>query len=176
MAGRAGTMGDVSGVVGQGHSQNLVLQVHALGVEDAGEMLTLQRAAYLTEAAAHNDFKLPPLTQSLDELCTELLSPDVIAFGVRDGARLIGAVRLRKIGAVAELGRLTVVPDRQGEGIGTRLLGHAESVFPDAQELRLFTGEHSIANIRLYTRHGYHETERTPAGEYRLVHFVKPLT
>ena len=33
--------------------------VAVLSINDAGEILTLQRAAYLTEAAAHNDFNLP---------------------------------------------------------------------------------------------------------------------
>jgi hypothetical protein len=35
---------------------------------DAGEVLTLQRAAYVTEARAHGDLNLPPLRQSLSQL------------------------------------------------------------------------------------------------------------
>ena len=40
--------------------------------------------------------------------------------------------------------------------------------------LRLFTGEHSAGNLRLYARLGYRESCRrlTPAG-YRLVHLTK---
>ena len=142
---------------------------------DAGEILTLQRAAYVTEAQAHRDLDLPPLTQSHEALRAELQDPDVVALGVREAGRLIGAVRLRRVGAAVELGRLTVVPDRQGQGIGSFLLGEAESVFPDALEMQLFTGEHSSANLRLYRRSGYIETGRTPAGDYELVHFTKPL-
>lgn len=150
-------------------------EVEVLGVADAGELLTLQRAAYVTEAIAHEDPQPPPLTQTLDELREELCLPDVVALGVREAARLVGAVRLRKAGEVMELGRLTVAPDRQGRGIGTALLRRAEEVFPDVREIRLFTGERSDGNIRLYVRHGYLETERTPAGSYQLVHFVKLL-
>lgn len=149
--------------------------VVTLGNEDAGEMLTLQRAAYITEAAAHDDFNLPPLTQTFGELQAELSAPQVTALGIRDRARLIAALRLRRAGPVIELGRLTVAPDRQGEGIGTRLLRHAETVFPEAEEMRLFTGERSTANIRLYTRHGYQEIGRTPAGNYQLVYLAKAL-
>lgn len=146
-----------------------------LTASHAGEILTLQRAAYLTEAAAHNDFDLPPLTQTLSELVDELGSDDVIALGMRDDTRLVGAVRLRRVGTAVELGRLTVAPDRQGQGIGTFLLAEAERAFLEAREMRLFTGEHSLANIRLYERVGYNETERTPVGTYSLVHFTKPL-
>jgi hypothetical protein len=34
------------------------IRVDVLGVGDAGEILTLQRAAYITEAVAHHDFAL----------------------------------------------------------------------------------------------------------------------
>ncbi|WP_010534169.1 GNAT family N-acetyltransferase [Brachybacterium squillarum] len=146
-----------------------------LGLADAGEVLTLQRAAYLTEAAAHHDFSLPPLTQTLAELEEELTDSAVTALGIRVVGRLVGAVRVRRAASVVELGRLIVAPDWQGHGVGTRLLLRAETVHPEASEMRLFTGEHSTANIRLYTRHGYHETRRTPAGSYHLVHFAKVL-
>ena len=36
--------------------------------EDAGELLTLQRAAYVTEAQVYDDLRLPALVQTLDEL------------------------------------------------------------------------------------------------------------
>lgn len=141
----------------------------------AGEILTLQRAAYVSEAVAHRDFGLPPLTQTIDDLRAELSDPAVVALGVREQSRLLGAVRLRRVGHTAELGRLTVVPDRQGRGIGTFMLRQAERVFPGIVEMRLFTGEHSLANIRLYERNGYVETARTPVSDYSLVHFVKTL-
>ena len=123
-----------------------------LGDADAGEIMTLQRAAYVTEAQAHNDLHLPPLTQGLDELRAELGGSNVVALGVREEGRLIAAVRLRRIGSTVELGRLTVAPDRQGKGIGSFLLGEAEKAFPEAREMQLFTGERSSANIRLYER------------------------
>ncbi len=150
--------------------------VTMLSDADAGEVLTLQRAAYVTEAQAHHDLDLPPLTQSLEELRAELNDPDVAALGVREDSRLVGAVRLRRIGSAVELGRLTVVPDCQGKGVGSFLLGEAETVFPDAREMQLFTGEHSTANMRLYERSGYVETGRTPVGDYSIVHLAKALS
>src|SRR3569833_495135 len=40
--------------------------------EDAGELLTLQRASYATEARIYGDPELPALTQTLPELEAEL--------------------------------------------------------------------------------------------------------
>ncbi len=104
---------------------------------------------------------------------------EVPAAGWRDEAgRLVAAVRVRvrsSAPAVAEIGRLTVVPDRQGQGLGSSLFTAVEGQLPaSVAELRLFTGEHSEGNLRLYERLGYTETHReaTPAG-YALVHFIK---
>lgn len=153
-----------------------------LGADDAGEVLTLQRAAYVTEAQAHGDLGLPPLRQSLADVSSELGRDDVVAIGWRDDVgRLLAAVRASVPsgdGTVAEIGRLTVVPDRQGQGLGSRLLEAVEDRLPAAvQQLRLFTGERSEANLRLYRRHGFVETHRTavPAG-YALVHMSKRRT
>ncbi len=150
-----------------------------LGAEDAGEVLTLQRAAYVTEAQAHADLNLPPLRQSFAEVAAELADPEVLALGWRNpSGRLVAAVRARVTthdSRVAEIGRLTVVPDYQGQRLGTRLLGAVEEQLPaTVAVLRLFTGEHSAGNLRLYARLGYRESRRqlTSAG-YRLVHLTK---
>jgi ribosomal protein S18 acetylase RimI-like enzyme len=163
-----------------------------LSPADAGEVLTLQRAAYVPEAQHYRDFDLPPLVESLDDLRAVLAAPTTIALGIRDGGgdglrdgahtgthagergRLVAAVRLRLDDAVAHLGRLVVAPDRQGEGLGSTLLGACEAVLPDGvRHVRLFTGADSGPTIRLYERFGYVRERETPEGDYRLVHLVK---
>lgn len=146
-----------------------------LGVDDAGEILTLQRAAYVTEAQAHGDLTMPPLTQTLGQLRTELADPQVLTWGIRERGRLVASVRVRQAApATAEVGRLVVAPDRQGSGLGTALLLAAEArLTDDVAVIRLFTGENSHANLRLYQRLGYVETGRAPAGSYSLVHLAK---
>lgn len=147
-----------------------------LSGSDAGEVLTLQRAAYVTEAQAHRDLTMPPLVQSLDELTRELTDQEVLALGLREKGRLVAAVRVRIGHDAGELGRLVVAPDRQGYGLGSRLLRQTEEQLPQRiRLLRLFTGEHSLANQRLYARHGYVEAHRSPAGDYQLVHMTKIL-
>jgi predicted GNAT family N-acyltransferase len=90
-----------------------------LGADDVGEMLTLQRAAYVTEAQAHGDLAMPPLVQTLEELRAELAEPAVTGWGFRADGRLVAGVRVRLTGpASAEIGRLVVAPDRQGAGLG----------------------------------------------------------
>jgi GNAT superfamily N-acetyltransferase len=136
----------------------------------AGELLTLQRAAYVTEAQLYDDVRLPALVQTLDELAESTCLAAVA------GSRLVGAVRTRERDGVLHVGRLTVAPDLHGHGIGTRLLLAAEQVtrLPRAA---LFTGARSAANLRLYRRHGYIEITREQVRPgLELVHLAKDLT
>jgi GNAT superfamily N-acetyltransferase len=140
---------------------------------DAGEILTLQRAAYVTEAQLYDDCRLPPLTQTYQELEAEL--EHGFALKAVRGARIVGAGRAHRDGALWRIGRLTVAPDAQGQGIGTRLLAGLEQHAPAGIErFALFTGHLSTANLSLYRRLGYRESAREvlrPGVE--LVHLYK---
>lgn len=144
------------------------------GVRDAGEILTLQRAAYVTEAQLYNDVRLPALTQSLNDLRTEIKQGLAFKATTSDG-RIIGAVRATVNGGTLHVGRLAVAPDQQGKGIGTALLRYVEQTAPaGVHRFALFTGHMSLANLRLYERHGYVEVHREPLHDgVTLVHMEK---
>ncbi|MEN0070931.1 MAG: GNAT family N-acetyltransferase, partial [Propionicimonas sp.] len=132
--------------------------------------------AYVSEARLYGDLDLPPLRETLAEVEAQLQDPEVIVLGLRRAGRLVGSVRVRLRGATAELGRLVVAPDLQGRGLGTRLLAAAEGELPPVVDrLELFTGELSLANLRLYQRLGYREFARRPAGSYDLVFLARTL-
>ncbi|MFI5834648.1 GNAT family N-acetyltransferase [Micromonospora sp. NPDC051300] len=122
---------------------------------DAGEILTVQRAAYLVEAQRYRDLFLPPLTETLDEVRAALAGPAVV-LAARRGARLVGSVRARLDGDTAHVGRLSVAPDQQGHGIGGRLLSAVERACAGrVARFALFTGADSADNLGLYARRGY---------------------
>ncbi len=75
------------------------------------------------------------------------------------------------------LDNIAVHPDRQGRGLGRRLIAFAES---EARrlgyaELRLYTHETMIENIALYTRLGFRETGRGQEAGYDRVFMTKPI-
>ena len=141
---------------------------------DVGELLTLQRAAYVTEGQIHDNVRIPPLTQTLDELSAEL--QESIALKAVLGSRIVGAARARRVGTTLHIGRLAVAPDLQGMGIGTRLVATLEAEYADGIDtFTLFTGHLSAANIRLYERLGYRLTrEELLDPDIHLVHLEKP--
>jgi len=140
-------------------------------VADAGELLTVQRAAYLSEGRLHDTFDLPPLTETLDSLRSSIAADPFLKAVC--GTRLIGAVRGRVQPRTGHIGRLSVAPDLQGRGIGTRLLVAIEAVLaPCVDRFELFTGPRSEANVRLYERLGY-ERIATPPGQEPLIYLAK---
>ncbi|RLP85338.1 MULTISPECIES: N-acetyltransferase [unclassified Micromonospora] len=147
------------------------------GVADAGEILTVQRAAYLTEAQHYSDPFLPPLTETLDEVAAVLAGPTAV-LAARVGHRLVGSVRAHLDGDTAHVGRLSVAPDQQGLGVGGRLLTAIEAACAGrAQRFTLFTGADSARNLRLYQRHGYRIVAHRPdPNGIRLAVLEKPAS
>ena len=141
------------------------LTVRPIRPEDAGEVMTLQRAAFVQEALIYRTPEMPPLTQTLEEVESEL--HENIGCVALDGPRMVGAVRARLDGSLLLVGRIAIAPDRAGEGIGTTLLAAVErrGAEAGATEAELFTGSLSEANLRLYEREGYVETERVQGDD-----------
>jgi methyltransferase (TIGR00027 family) len=130
-----------------------VLSISAATTEDAAEILALQLLAYESEARIYDNWTIPPLTQSLESLQTQIQTETVLK-AVEDSA-IIGSVRGALSQGVCRIGRLMVHPRHQGRGIGTQLLEAIERSFPAAPEYELFTGSRSEGNVRLYLRAGY---------------------
>src|SRR5712691_10425175 len=75
------------------------------------------------------------------------------------------------------LDNIAVRPDRQGKGLGRRLVAFAES---EARrlghaELRLYTHVTMTENIALYRRLGFVETGRGREADYDRVFMTKPI-
>ncbi|GAB3981760.1 GNAT family N-acetyltransferase [Actinoallomurus acanthiterrae] len=151
------------------------VRIERAGVDDAGEIFTVQRAAYVTEAQSHGDPFLPPLVESLDQIRKMIAESLVLKASV--GPRLVGSVRGRFNERTCLVGRLVVAPDQQGRGIGAALMRALEAeAAARADSCVLFTGHLSEGNLRLYRRLGYAETHRERVADHlTLVHMRKGL-
>jgi ribosomal protein S18 acetylase RimI-like enzyme len=132
-------------------------------VEDAADILALQKLAYRSEAEIYGDDTIPPLTQTLEEMCADLKDQVVLKASIDE--RIVGSVRAYEEQGTCFVGRLIVHPDFQNRGIGTRLMREIERAFTQAERFELFTGDRSERNLHLYLKLGYSVFKRQELTE-----------
>jgi GNAT superfamily N-acetyltransferase len=141
---------------------------------DAGEIMTVQRAAFVREAQLYRDPDVPPLVETLDEV-RSAIDTAIVVVG-RLGTRVVAAGRVVVRDRVGHIGRLAVAPDLQGHGIGRALLGAVEAAcVDDVDAFVLFTGHQTMGNLHLYHSAGYVDTHTEYVrGSLTFVHMRKP--
>jgi ribosomal protein S18 acetylase RimI-like enzyme len=117
-------------------------------------ILDLQYLAYQSEAELLNDFTIPPLKQTYNEIVQDYEQGLIFLKATDDNGDIIGSVRAKVADKTAFIGRVIVRPDMQGQGIGTKLLLTIEKESGVAR-YELFTSNRSVNNLRLYERLGY---------------------
>jgi ribosomal protein S18 acetylase RimI-like enzyme len=139
------------------------MHVELADVQDARAILDLQKLAYQSEAALYNDYTIPPLTQTLEEIKADFGVQLFLKASVE--GKIIGSVRGYLRQGTGYIGRLIVHPTHQGRGTGTALMDEIEKRFPGAERFELFTGHKSVGNLRLYERLGYRPFTRKKVSE-----------
>ncbi len=131
--------------------------ISAAGGDDTEQILKLQYLCYQSEARLYGDYRIEPLTQTLDDLRAELTAGCVLV--ARLGEEVIGSVRARvDADGTAKISRLFVHPRMHRHGLGSRLLTRLEERLAADHAVtryRLITGHRSENNLRLYRKHGY---------------------
>ncbi len=138
----------------------LYMEICEASVSDAAAILEIQKLAFHGQAVLYDDFTLPPLTQTLDEL-TEDFEKHIFLKALSAG-RIVGSVRGRAEGETCYLSRLLVHPGYQNRGIGKKLMFAIEKKFDFVRRYELYTGHKSEKNLALYAKLGYREFGRRP--------------
>lgn len=121
--------------------------------QDLPEVLAVQKAAFAAEAQLVRNWKIPPLTQTIDELAEDWRK-GIMLKAVNEGGPIIGTVRGHMAPDGFYIGRLAVQPQWQGRGCGSALL-EAMIARAEPNRLVLFTSTKSERNLRLYERFGF---------------------
>ncbi|MFF0154015.1 GNAT family N-acetyltransferase [Micromonospora sp. NPDC005203] len=128
--------------------------VRRLTPDDAPEVTVLQRCCWVDEAVVNDTMAIPALHESLEEVRDWLATWQTT--GIWLDGRLLGMVRARRVDTDWHLGRLAIVPDLRGQGLGRWLLRTAEAgAQPDCRRVVLSSGAKSLRNIDLYHSEGY---------------------
>jgi len=149
-----------------------IVSIEKAKLDDAQEILSLQKLAYNAEAKIYDDFQIPPLLENLEEFKAKFKTHLILK--ATSSGKIIGSVRAKSENSTCHIARLMVHPDFQNQGIATKLLQEIERAFPSCARFELFTGEKSVKNIRLYQKLGYKTFKfDNPPGNVKLVYLEK---
>jgi ribosomal protein S18 acetylase RimI-like enzyme len=131
--------------------------------------------ALVEEAYAHYVVRIGRRPGPMDDDYAARLRDSLVDVIGEDG-EVLGLVVLIDEGNALLVENVAVRPSAQGCGVGRALLAHAEGTAASLgrDELRLYTHSLMTENIALYTRLGWHETERRTEGGFTRVFFAKP--
>jgi GNAT superfamily N-acetyltransferase len=148
---------------------------------------TVVRAAKPTDAAAVADCvaqayehyiermgKAPgPMLDDYDQV----IAGDQVTVAESEGA-VVGVLVLKETAEGLLLDNVAVLPQSQGEGIGSALIRHAEceAARQGRRELLLYTHETMTENLALYAKKGYVEYDRRVEGGFARVYMKKDVT
>jgi GNAT superfamily N-acetyltransferase len=136
-------------------------EIARAAIDDAADILHVQKAAYRIEARRYHTDDIAPLRQTLAELQKQFDDHVILKAVSADG--IIGTVRAFEKEGTCYVGRLAVLPERHHQGIGAALMRAIEKFFRP-QRFELFTGSQSDGNIRLYQQLGYSVCKRSSYG------------
>lgn len=121
---------------------------------DVGDLLTGAHACWLREGILNDTLTIPAQHETVESLTASLHEWDT--YVLRHDGRFIGSVRGKLVDDTWHIGRLMVVPDLHGRGLGRALLEFIQEVAPsDATRFELFTGTGSEHNLKLYKKAGF---------------------
>ena len=138
---------------------------------DFKDILELQKLSYQQEAQIYNDYNIPPLKQTYDEILNDY-DKMIILKAIEDN-RIIGSVRAYENNNSCYIGRLIVHPNFQNKGIGTKLMNKMEDKFTSVNRYELFTGYKSNKNLYLYKRLGYKEYKRENLSDSVIIVYLE---
>ena len=97
------------------------IEILLADITDADDILALQKLAYQSEAELYQDWSIPPLTQSIEEIKTEF-STKTFLKACLDG-KLVGSVRVSFNQGTGFISRLIVHPEYQRRGYRNKTNG-----------------------------------------------------
>lgn len=139
-----------------------------------GDVAALQAVAHAAYARYLDRMDRPPAPMLANY--GEVVRAGHVSIAESDGA-IAGFVVLEARGDHLFVENVAVAPDFQGHGLGRYLIAHAEAEARrrGCPEIRLYTNEAMVENLRFYARLGFEESHRTVEDGYRRVYLTKAL-
>lgn len=139
------------------------IKIRKGSIEDAEQILEVQKAAFFGQGQIYQNFAIRPLTETVEALKDEFEAKTFLVLVL--GGRVIGSVRFWALDGVVQVERISILPEHQNRGLGSKLLLAVENECPQAGAFELFTGTKSVRNIHIYQKLGYRVRETKEDGQ-----------
>jgi ribosomal protein S18 acetylase RimI-like enzyme len=149
------------------------MKLEAAAEQDLDQILQLQKKAFYGQALIYNDFNLPPLLQTIEDLKEEFRLKAI--YKVEQAGKIIASIRCYIKDNTLYLEKLIVDPDFQNRGIGTKIMTEIEKRYSSSvNRYALFTGHKSVRNLHLYKKLGYQERrQKIIRDDLKLIYMEK---
>lgn len=150
--------------------------IHKLDINNRSirlEIVELQRAGYLIEAALINYYEIPGLLE--DE--NSLLETTEIFYGYRVDEKLVGIISYKIFDITLDIHRVVVHPDYFNRGIATDMLQRIENQLEEIKKITVSTGKENYPACKLYLKLGFKVIEEKEITKgLIIVDFEKKIT
>jgi ribosomal protein S18 acetylase RimI-like enzyme len=150
----------------------MIRRLNLQEMDEARELLALQKLSYRQEADLVGSEQLPPLHESLEALqqSTETF------YGYILSGQLVGAISYKREGGLLDIYRMMIHPDYFRRGIARTLLQFVEGCEPGIKRIIVSTGSLNAPACALYERQGFTATaEEEIVPDLWITHFEKTL-
>lgn len=154
---------------------NTLINIKQVDTTDLDEILSLQKAAFMEVARLMDNYEIPPLLQTIQDVRNDFEQCIILKYISSDN-QIIGSVRGNICnGTDCYIGKLIVHPDFQNQGIGRALMYEIEKYFPACHKFTLFTGEETPNTLCLYKKVGYQVMYTKEVDGLHLIYMEKHL-
>lgn len=136
------------------------------------EIIELQRAGYVIEAALINYYEIPGLLE--DE--SSLLETTEIFYGYSTHEKLVGIISYNIFDTTLDIHRLVVHPDYFNRGIATAMLKQIENHSKEIKRIIVSTGKKNYPAYNLYLKLGFKVVEEKEIAEGLAIVFFEKNT
>lgn len=146
------------------------MHVRPATLRDITAVALCETRAFAAFVSGHAD-----QTVARHDLASQLADGAIHVIG--DGADVFGYIAMWPTAGHLFIETLAVLPERQGQGLASRLLAFAEREAARLRlpSVRLFTKETMTGNLAFYRRRGYREVGRCDEDGFARVFYVKDV-
>ena len=128
-------------------------------VQDAEQILQMQKAAFAPLLERYQDYDLNPANETADRVRARLMQKETYYYYITVNGEAVGAIRIvdAKDGSRKRISPLFVLPQHQNRGYAQAAIREAERLH-GAENWALSTIMQEQGNCHLYEKMGYHRT------------------